>query len=408
MVRNKRSYRARLGVVAAAVMLAMLMMTVPVFAGGDTGGDVGGDIQTSGPVTSVDKLKDSVKAKSVILIERSGGKVLYEKNPDEPLAPASITKVMTMLLVMEGIDSGKITLEDEVTASEHACSMGGSQIWLEPGETMSVHELLMATAVASANDAAVALAEYLAGSEDAFVVMMNERARELGMSNTNFMNASGLDEEGHFSSARDISTMAAQLLSHKKITEYTTIWMETLRNGETQLVNTNKLIRFYKGATGLKTGSTDEAGKCLAASAERDGMGIVAVVLGAENRDDQFGTAKVLLDYGFANYTIAAVPSIDAELAPIKIAGGVKESIGVKYKAPEGLVIKKGAEKELVQEIEIAQKLKAPVEEGAQVGKVTIKAGEEVLGEYELYAAESVGKMSFFRAFTLLYGELLK
>ncbi len=408
MIRKKRSYRVKVGIIAAAVMLALLMMTIPVFAGGDTGGEVGGDIQTSGPVASVDKLKESVKAKSAILIERSGGKVLYEKNPDEPLAPASITKVMTMLLVMEGIDSGKITLEDKVTASEHACSMGGSQIWLEPGETMSVHELLMATAVASANDAAVALAEYLAGSEDAFVVMMNERAKELGMSNTNFMNASGLDEEGHFSSARDISTMAAELLSHRKITEYTTIWMETLRNGETQLVNTNKLIRFYKGATGLKTGSTDEAGKCLAASAERDGMGIVAVVLGAENRDDQFGTAKVLLDYGFANYTIAAVPSIDAELAPIKIAGGVKESIGVKYEAPKGLVLKKGTEKELVQEIEIAQKLKAPVEEGAQVGKVTIKAGEEVLGEYKLYAAESVGKMSFFRAFTLLYGELLK
>ncbi len=408
MIRKKRSYRVKVGIIAAAVMLALLMMTIPVFAGGDTGGEVGGDIQTSGPVASVDKLKESVKAKSAILIERSGGKVLYEKNPDEPLAPASITKVMTMLLVMEGIDSGKITLEDKVTASEHACSMGGSQIWLEPGETMSVHELLMATAVASANDAAVALAEYLAGSEDAFVVMMNERARELGMSNTNFMNASGLDEEGHFSSARDISTMAAELLSHRKITEYTTIWMETLRNGETQLVNTNKLIRFYKGATGLKTGSTDEAGKCLAASAERDGMGIVAVVLGAENRDDQFGTAKVLLDYGFANYTIAAVPSIDGELAPIKIAGGVKESIGVKYEAPKGLVLKKGTEKELVQEIEIAQKLKAPVEEGAEVGKVTIKAGEEVLGEYKLYAAESVGKMSFFRAFTLLYGELLK
>ena len=221
MIRKKRSYRVKVGIIAAAVMLALLMMTIPVFAGGDTGGEVGGDIQTSGPVASVDKLKESVKAKSAILIERSGGKVLYEKNPDEPLAPASITKVKTLLLVMEGIDSGKITLEDKVTASEHACSMGGSQIWLEPGETMSVHELLMATAVASANDAAVALAEYLAGSEDAFVVMMNERARELGMSNTNFMNASGLDEEGHFSSARDISTMAAELLSHRKITEYT-------------------------------------------------------------------------------------------------------------------------------------------------------------------------------------------
>lgn len=404
MVRKKRSYRVRVGVVAAVVLMVISMMTVPVFAGGDTGGD----IQTSGPVASVDKLKDSVKARSAILIERSSGKVLYEKNPDEPLAPASITKVMTMLLVMEGIDSGKISFEDEVAASEHACSMGGSQIWLEPGETMSVHELLMATAVASANDAAVALAEYLAGSEDAFVAMMNERAKELGMSNTNFMNASGLDEEGHFSSARDISTMASQLLSHKKITEYTTIWMETLRNGETQLVNTNKLIRFYKGATGLKTGSTDEAGKCLAASAERDGMGIVAVVLGAENRDDQFGSAKVLLDYGFANYMIAKVPNIDAEIKPIRIAGGVKESVGVKYTLPTGLVVKKGAEKEIVQEIEMFDKLKAPVKAGDEVGKVRIKAGEELLGEYKLYAAESVEKMSFFRAFTILYGELLK
>ena len=252
-----------------------------------------------------------IKAKSVVLMEPNTGKVLYEANSDEKLPPASITKIMSLLLVMEAIDRGDITLETVVTASEHACSMGGSQIWLEPGETMTVNDLLKAAVIASANDACVALGETVAGSEEGFVALMNERANELGMTNTHFVNCTGLDAEGHLTTAYDVAVMSSALIKHDLIKDYSTVWMDTLRDGKSELVNTNKLVRFYEGTTGLKTGTTSTAKYCLSATAERNGLELVAVVMAGESSNDRFGGAKKLLDYGFANYNYS---SIDAGL----------------------------------------------------------------------------------------------
>ncbi|MBR6741803.1 MAG: D-alanyl-D-alanine carboxypeptidase, partial [Clostridia bacterium] len=246
--------------------------------------------------------KLDIKAKSAILLEPYTGKILYEQNSDEKLAPASITKIMPLLLVMEALKRGDISLETAVYASEHACSMGGSQIWLEPGEGMTVDELLKATVIASANDACVVLGELLAGSEEGFVALMNKRAKELGMNNTNFVNCTGLDADEHYTTAHDVAIMSAELIKHPLIKKYSTVWMDSLRNGESELVNTNKLVRFYKGTTGLKTGTTSKAGYCLSATAMRDGMELVAVVLSGESSDLRFSGAKKLLDYGFANY----------------------------------------------------------------------------------------------------------
>ena len=247
---------------------------------------------------------DDVSAPYAILVEPTTGTVIFEKNADERVAPASVTKIMSLLLIMEALERGEIQLDDQVACSEHASSMGGSQIWLEVGEVMSVDDLLKAVAVGSANDATVALAEFLAGSEDAFVRMMNERAAELGMTNTNYMNASGLDEDDHYTSARDTTIVAAELIKHPLIINYSTIWMDTLRDGETELVNTNRLVRFYQGITGLKTGTTDHAGCCLTATAERDGLALIASVFGSTTSSERFSAARTLLDFGYANYVI--------------------------------------------------------------------------------------------------------
>ncbi|MGN1320098.1 MAG: D-alanyl-D-alanine carboxypeptidase family protein, partial [Acutalibacteraceae bacterium] len=243
-----------------------------------------------------------IKAKSAILMEVNTGEILYEMNADEQMPPASITKIMSLLLVMEAVDRGELSLEDVITASEHACSMGGSQIWLEPGESMTVDDLLKAAVIASANDATVALGEQIAGSEEGFVSMMNERASQLGMTNTKFINATGLDADGHISTAHDVAIMSAELIKHDLIKNYSTVWMDTLRDGESELVNTNKLVRFYEGTTGLKTGTTSGAGYCLSATAERNGLSLVAVIMAGETSADRFNGAKKLLDYGFANY----------------------------------------------------------------------------------------------------------
>ena len=249
--------------------------------------------------------EEEVKAPAAVLMEAQTGRVLYEKNPHEKRPCASITKVMTLLLVMEALDAGKISLTDTVTTSAHAASMGGSDIWLKEGETMSVDDMLKATVVASANDAAVALAEYVAGSEEDFLRQMNEKAQELGMADTTFKNCNGLDEEGHLTSAYDVAVMSRELMKHKKIFDYTMIWIDYVRDGQTQLVNTNKLIKSYKGITGLKTGTTGQAGSCISATAERDGVQLIAVVLGAANTKDRFSAASTLLDYGFANWSVA-------------------------------------------------------------------------------------------------------
>jgi len=342
----------------------------------------------------------SIPCESAILAEPTTGLIMFEKAPDELHAPASITKVMTLLLVMEALDRGEIALDDIVTCSEHASSMGGSQIWFEPGEEMTVDELLRAAAIASANDAAVALGEHLAGSEEAFVSQMNDRAKELGMVNTTFKNATGLDAEGHLTTARDIMIMSGELLKHKKITEYTTVWMDSLRNGETQLVNTNKLIKHYNGATGLKTGTTDDAKYCLAASAERDGMALVAVVLGAETTNERFGSAKGLLDYGFSEYEMRPLPENDAQIESVAVTGGEKRTVSVTAAPPETVLTEKRAG-ELILTHTLAESLEAPVKAGDVVGECEVTADGEVLCRYELTAAEDVGKMTLPIAFKM-------
>lgn len=351
--------------------------------------------------------KLGLSAKSAVLIEQSSGKVLYEENADEQMPPASITKIMTMLLVMEALEDNKIGLDDKVTASEHACSMGGTQIWLEPGEQMTVDELLKATAVASANDASVALGEHIAGSEQAFVDLMNQRAAQLSMDNTVFKNATGLDADGHLSTARDIAVMSRELLKHKEITKYTTIWMDSLRDGKNELVNTNKMVRFYKGATGLKTGTTDEAGSCLSASAERNGLSLIAVTMGSKTSKERFASATALLDYGFSNYTVVT-PQIDKkDLAPVKVLGGAKHYVGVRTDNLDSVVVKKGAEKNIEQNLTIVSDVEAPVVNGQVLGKLRISLDGEELACYDVKAAEAVDKMSLLIALWELWKQLI-
>ena len=341
-------------------------------------------------------------AKSAILIEQSTGRILFAKNEHERLPPASITKVMSLLLVMQAIDNGRIKPEDKVTCSEHAASMGGSQIWLEPGEQMTVEELLRAATISSANDATVALGEHIAGSEEAFVQMMNQEAVRLGMADTNFVNASGLDAPDHLTSAHDIAIMSAELMKYPDIIKYTTTWMDSLRGGETQLVNTNRLVRFYEGATGLKTGTTNGAGSCLTATATRGGMSVVAVVMGCPTSDQRFAAARSLLDHAFANYTRAVPAPIDDQLQPVKVLRGVKGSITPTYQPPNGFVVDKTHKDNLQQQIELVENLEAPVEKGQKIGRVLVSVEGEMIGEYPLLAGESIKRMNFFTAFDIL------
>ena len=349
----------------------------------------------------------SFSAKSAILVERSTGRVLFEYEADKQVPPASITKIMTLLLVMEAIESGKLSFETEVTASEYACSMGGSQIWLEPGEVFTVHELLKAAAITSANDACVALAEAVSGSEEAFVALMNQKAAELGMKNTVFKNCTGLDAEGHLSTAKDIAIMSAALLGYEKIKEYSTVWMDSLRGGETELTNTNKLVRFYKGCTGLKTGSTDEAGCCLAASAERDGMELISVTLGSPNTDERFAAGRKLLDYGFANFAVATPKPPEEELRPIPVVHGTSDFAEAVFAVPETYLLPKGQEGLIEQTVILPESLEAPVEAGTVIGrvKVTLNGGE--IGGYDIIAKETVEKMSFSAALKILFLEAI-
>lgn len=345
---------------------------------------------------------EEMPAPSAVLMEASTGKVLFEKNAHEQRPCASITKVMTLLLVMEALDEGRIHLEDMVSASEHASSMGGSDIWLEPGETMSVDDLLKATVIVSANDAAVALAEYVSGSEEAFVQRMNERAAELGMTNTVFKNCNGLDEDGHVTTAYDIALMSRALIQHEKIFDYTQVWMDELRGGKTQLVNTNKLLKSYSGITGLKTGTTGKAGSCMAATAERDGMSLVAVVLGCASTEDRFSSAASLLDAGFSGWALTA-PSLSSDaLAPIAVEKGMQSTVAVEADPLTGVVVPKGREGEVVCEIKMEEILTAPVEQGQAVGEVTCVLDGEVLARSQIRAASSVEALTFSSAWLSL------
>lgn len=336
-----------------------------------------------------------VSAPSAILIEQSSGQVLYELNADEKLPIASVTKTMTMLLIMEAIDSGKIKLSDIVTASEYASSMGGSQIFLEPGEQMTVDEMLKAIAVASGNDAAVAMAEHIAGTESAFVEMMNKRAVELGCKNTHFINCNGLDETSeHFSTARDISIISAELLRHPKIQEYTTIWMDTLRDGAFGLSNTNKLIRFYKGANGIKTGSTSTAKYCLSASAKRDNMQLIAVVLAAPSTTERFSSASRLLDYGFANYSVVNAAQKIGKLSPLNVIGGKTDTILPEADKSVNFIVKKGNSDKVVADIVFEDPLRAPVSVGQVVGEATLSVDGQKLARCKILSTTEVNRMN--------------
>lgn len=346
-----------------------------------------------------------IKAKSAILMEVNTGKILYEMNADEQLPPASITKIMSLLLVMEAIDSGKMSVEDVISASEHASSMGGSQIWLEPGEAMTVDDLLKAAVIASANDATVALGEQIAGSEEGFVAMMNARAQELGMTNTTFKNATGLDAEGHISSAHDVAIMSAELIKHGLIKNYSTVWMDTLRNGESELVNTNKLVRFYEGTTGLKTGTTSGAGYCLSATAERDGLELVAVIMSGDTSNDRFNGAKKLLDYGFANYTYSNITPELNDINELQVKNGVVQKVKLEAKDNFNLLLKKSEVADVAQRVNLPQNVSAPIKKGDVLGTVDFYSGDKQIGSVDITAAENVDKMSFLTAFLwILHG----
>ena len=342
-----------------------------------------------------------VAGKSALLMDAATGTVLYEKNAHEMLAPASVTKVMTMLLIMEAIDSGKIGWDDTVTASETAAAKGGSQIYLKAGETMSVSDMVKSIAVSSANDCACAMAEHLAGSEGAFVAQMNARAKELGMEHTHFVNCTGLDDEPeaaeHLTCAYDIAIMSRQLLvNHPDIKKFTTIWMDTVRDGSFGLANTNKMVRFYSGATGLKTGFTAKAGYCLSASAMRDGMELIAVVMGAESSQERFAACKGILDYGFANFALVA-PDAQPGQVPVKLgaAAAVTAVPGEKVQ----LLVEKAQRGEVTVEIELEEGVSAPVSQGQRLGTMTVRCGQQILSQVPMVAQEAVPRLSWWQIF---------
>ena len=357
----------------AAALLAALLLAVPARAA------------ASPP---------AVDAGAAVLMEKETGTVLYEQSAHDKLEPASVTKIMTLLLVMEAIDSGRISLDQTVTMSAHAVSMGGSQIWLKEGEQMTVHDLLKAVAVVSANDGAVALAELVAGSEEGFVALMNQRAAELGMADTTFVNCTGLPAAGHLTSAYDIALMSRELiLNHPSIREYTTIWMDTLRDGAFQLTNTNKLIRFYDGATGLKTGSTDSALYCLSATAERGGMELIAVVLKSPTSQERFDTARALLDYGFANYTLMDVYP-DQALPPIDVLLGEEDCVQPVLSASSRILVDKAQLNSVNSQINLCENVEAPVEAGQKLGEMVVTVDGQVLQTIPIVAERAVARLT--------------
>ena len=350
-----------------------------------------------------------VPCAAAILIDEDSGTVLYEKNADARRPIASITKVMTLLLAFEALEAGKIHLDDFVPVSEHAYHMGGSQIWLEPGEQMTLDDMLKAICISSANDAAVAVAEYVGGSETAFAEMMNVRAYELGMTNTHFVNACGLDEAGHLSTARDVALMSREmLLHHTEVRDYCSIWMDTLRGGATQLVNTNKLLKRYSGITGLKTGTTSGAGVCISASATRDGLTLIAVILGAPSSAERFQAATALLDYGFAAYAAVPVPQLPDRPLELTVKGSTEQTVPLDYSAlPQTVLLEKGAGADLRTELTLPETLEAPVERGQAVGTAAVYAGETLLAEAEVKSAADAPRLTFGGAMELLWQSLL-
>ena len=349
----------------------------------------------------------AVEAGAAILMEQETGTVLCEENAHDKLEPASVTKVMTLLLVMEALDGGRLSKEDVVTVSAHAASMGGSQVYLKEGERMTVHDLLKAVAVASGNDAAVALAEHLAGSEESFVARMNQRAAELGMHDTHFVNCTGLPAAGHLTSAYDIALMSRELMqTHPGIQEYTTIWMDSLRDGAFQLANTNKLLRRYEGATGLKTGSTDSAGYCLSATAERDGMSLIAVILKAPTSDARLAAAEALLNYGFANYTLLNVQPGQA-LPPVTVRLGTSGQVQPALATPGRVLVRRDQVDRVTTQIQLAADVEAPVESGQILGRLSVRLDGQEVQQLPLVATPGIERISVGGIFANLLSHLL-
>ncbi|MBE6583425.1 MAG: D-alanyl-D-alanine carboxypeptidase [Ruminococcaceae bacterium] len=385
----------RAAAIFLSVLVAFSMVSLSASATGNSVNNTNSEHSAYTVVPTNDQAFDmTLDCKSAILMEAGTGAVLFEQNADEAFPPASVTKIMTLLLVMEAIEQGKISLDDTVTASAHAASMGGSQIYLKEGEQMSVEDMLKSVVISSANDAACALAEFVSGSEEAFVRQMNERAAQLGMKNTSFENTNGLDDtvESHLTSARDIAIMSRELIKHEKILEYSSIWMDTIRGGMFGLTNTNRLVRFYRGCTGLKTGSTSKAGFCISATAERDGVSLICVIMGAETRDIRNSLAIKLLDYGFANYGVYT--HAPQKLENIKVTCGVKDSVSIQYDAFEHTLPKSEVSK-VTYKIELPQSVSAPIKQGDVLGKVTFAIDGKEIGTRDVYAAEDILKISF-------------
>ena len=343
-----------------------------------------------------------VAGKSAVLMDMATGTLLFEQNPHEKLAPASVTKVMTMLLIMEAIDDGRIRWDDTVTVSEAAAAKGGSQVYLKVGETMSVSDMLKSVAVSSANDCACALAEHIAGSETAFVEKMNQRAKELGMNDTHFVNCTGLDDgedaKNHLTSAYDIALMSRELMvNHPDIQKFTTIWMDTVRGGAFGLSNTNKLVRFYPGATGLKTGFTSAAGYCLSATAERDGLGLIAVILGAKTSQERFAGCKAMLDYGFANYALITPELPEDASVPVKL--GTQSQVTAVPGEETKLLLDKGQKGDVTTEVVLEDSVTAPVSKGQKIGTLTVKAGDQVLAQVPMVAKDAVPRLRWWDVF---------
>ena len=363
---------------------------------------------TNNTLQTVSEVQDNnslnLESGSAILIEQTTGKILYSHNSHEQLRPASVTKVMSILLIMEAVDSGKITLDTEVPCSENAHSMGGSQIWLDTTETLTVKDMLKSICVVSANDCTVAMAEYIAGSEEAFVQMMNTKAKSLGMNDTTFKNCHGIDEDGHVTSSYDIALMSKELLNnHPSITEYTTIWMDSIRDGKSELVNTNKLIRNYQGTTGLKTGSTSLALYNLSASATRDGLNLIAVIMKAPTTKIRFSEATKLLDYGFANYTSKSFGNKGDIIQAVDVNKGIDAQVNVVLEEDASVLIKKGDNGNITQNVVINDNITAPIKQGDVLGTIQFKAEEEVILEKNLVADKDVEKSTMWNITTNLY-----
>ena len=356
--------------------------------------------------TMVETPAFSLACKSAVLMEASTGTVLYEQNPHESMPPASVTKIMTLLLVIEAIDEGKLTMEDTVTASAHAASMGGSQIFLKEGEQMSARDMIKSVVISSANDAAVALAEHIAGSEEIFVAMMNEKAASLGMKNTNFENTNGLDDtaQNHVTSALDIAIMSRELIKHHEILSFSSVWMDTIRNGSFGLTNTNRLVRFYKGCNGLKTGSTQKAGFCISVTAERDGMTLICVIMGAESRDIRNQVATKLLDWGFANYGIYV--SEEENFNEISVTGG--KIMKINARAPRfSCVLPKANIGAVEKNLTLPEKVAAPVRMGEAIGEIVYSCGGKEIGRSAVSAVQTSERIGFWGVFQRMLGKYL-